>query len=140
MKPKFFFFPMLVLAVSIAAITASAGAAELKAGLSVSGTWYELYLGQTHYDGPNATLTIIEVNGDVARVLYSFGEAPKWNINKSGSFELVAPVTREENITKIEFMGRRSGNKFTFIFDPADPLIKGRCRTPKGRIVSIELK
>jgi hypothetical protein len=140
MKLKSLFFLMLFLSASIIAISASAGAVELKSGLSVSGTWYDLYSGLIDYNGPSSTLTIIEVNGDVARVSYSWGKAPLWNINKSGSFELVVSVAREENNRKIEFKSPRSGSKFTFIFDSVDPLVRGKCRTPRGRVVSIEMR
>jgi hypothetical protein len=138
LKPLFFFVPFLT--VSIVAFSAYAGAVELKSGLSVSGTWYNLYSGQIDYNGPSSTLTIIELNGDVARVSYSWGKAPLWNINKSGSFELVVSVARKENNKKIEFKSPRSGSKFSFVFDPIDPLVKGKCRTLGGRVVSIEMK
>jgi hypothetical protein len=138
MKLKPLFLLILILAVSIAANTNATHAVELKAGLSASGTWYQLYLGGIHYDGPTVTLNIIKVSGDVARGSYSWGKAPNWNINESGTRGFSSLVTREEDIKKIGWKSP-SGNNFTFIFDPTKPFIKGECRT-NGKISSIELK
>ncbi len=121
-------------------------AAELKAGVSGKGQWYQV--GSTHgtgygsgriyYNGPTASLTVKTVEGQRAKVTYTWSAAPDWKINNAGSMDYDAIVADEGGTKRIKFTSP-SGNEFSFIFDPVQPKIKGECRTKSGLISNIEM-